>query len=377
MKCSMIILFLLVSGMILNVNDIFADKVFHGKKEIEYIPTLNPCNPGQNDTKPMYTETDDKGNKIEIWCTNGQYLMKFIDPNGNVVYVGECYFNGGQNRVAKQVRYGTITTFDNGTIIKKSNSTIIRTWWHNFEPINMKGMINGRDLLWFFNPLNNTVIRYPTIHNGTWVNSTYYHVNASKPSGPGTSFQAPSSPRGLLSYAVPSPSSGSMRMIPADYAFVTPIPITGMENGKSVTVAIKEPFANGMPIVQTISAEVNKPFVFDIDYPEESSGMVTYSLIKGPLGMTLGQNDGVLQWTPSSDEIGTQTVSVKMSFGDGTSDVETFTIPVVSGQPVASEGPIVPVSPVPAFSVPLYLITAIILIIVIVSLIVIWKLKSK
>lgn len=360
--------------MILNVNDVFADKVFHGKVEIEYIPTLKPCNPGQNDSKPLYVETDDKGNKIEIWCTNGQYLMKFIDSSGNVVYIGECYFNGGQNRVAKQVRYGTITTFDNGTIIKKSNSTIVRTWWHNFDPINMKGMINGRDLLWFFNPTNHTVIRFPTIHNGTWINSTNYHVNASKPSGPGTSFPAPTSPGGLLSYAVPAPSSGSMRMIPAYYAFVTPIPITGTENGKLVTVTIQEPFVNGVPVVQTIQAEVNKSFTFDINYPEESSGITTYSLIQGPMGMTLGQNNGIIQWTPSSDEIGNQTVSVKVSFEDGTSDIETFIIPVPDENTTASE---VPVSPVQSFTSSNYIIAAIVLIIVVGSLIVIWKVRSK
>ncbi len=332
-----IVMIVLVASMTVSVGSVFAEKVFHGVKEIEAIPALPNCNPGQSNPAPIYTEKDDNGNRIEIWCTNGQYLMKFIDSQGQVVYVGECYFDGGQNRIFKQVRYATVTILDNGTKIK-TNSTIIRTWWHNFDPINMAGMINQRDLLWFFNPLNNTVIRFTTEHNGTWLNSTYYHVNGSKSVGPGKSFTAPKTPGGLLAFVAPSPSSGSMGMIPPDYAFATPVPVTGEEHGKMITATIVEPVSGGPPIVNLISARVGTPFLFDIEYPEESNGIEKYYLLEGPLGMTVGEQNGIIQWTPTSDEVGNQTVSLKILFADGTSDLESFVIPVSgeSAVPVAA-----------------------------------------
>jgi len=58
-------------------------------KMLTPLPDCPPDVTGRLDHGP---EIDNKGNKLEIWCEGGQYLMKFIKADGSGGYVGKCPF---------------------------------------------------------------------------------------------------------------------------------------------------------------------------------------------------------------------------------------------------------------------------------------------
>lgn len=200
-----------------------------------------------------------------------------------------------------------------------------------------------------FDPVSNNISRRETRHEGRWINvsgNVTYEVKggSTRPYGNWTTFPAPSSPEllSLIPDAFDKTGVG-MSGIPTEIVYNTPVPVTGIENGKRITVVITIPIDGKIPNIQTIEAEEGRSFTFDINFPDENAGLVKYKLIEAPEGMTLGETDGILSWTPQAGQTGDHTVTVSINHPGLTPDVDTFILPVKK----ASEP-----SPLPTASAP-------------------------
>ena len=92
--------------------------------------------------------------------------------------------------------------------------------------------------------------------------------------------------------------------------------------------------SSSIPIITSTpitTATVNTPYSYDVD----ASGVPqpTYSLITSPASMTIDGNTGIIQWTPDSNQLGSNAVIVQAGNSQG-SDTQSFSIDVAGITPV-------------------------------------------
>ena len=81
-------------------------------------------------------------------------------------------------------------------------------------------------------------------------------------------------------------------------------------------------------------ANVGTVYSTDLISDEEGSGLV-YSLISGPAGATLNSTSGIVDWTPTSEQVGAQTFSIELTDLAGNVRSDSFTVTVAEA-PVAA-----------------------------------------
>jgi len=94
-------------------------------------------------------------------------------------------------------------------------------------------------------------------------------------------------------------------------------------------------FENSNPTALPVISEIPDATIWETDsafsYDVEATGMPTptFSLSVAPDGMSIGETDGVINWTPTSADVGTHQIIVEADNGIGT-DTETFEIDVIN-----------------------------------------------
>jgi len=90
------------------------------------------------------------------------------------------------------------------------------------------------------------------------------------------------------------------------------------------------PTINQAPIITSTPitlAEVDGLYTYDVNATDPDGDTLTYSLDVKPIGMTIDSATGVISWTPTTAQIGSESVTVKVS--DGALDItQSFTIVV-------------------------------------------------
>lgn len=76
------------------------------------------------------------------------------------------------------------------------------------------------------------------------------------------------------------------------------------------------------------SAVIDQPLSIDLSHAEEGSGLV-YELISGPTAASLVASSGAFSWTPSSADIGTQTLSLRVTDAAGNQTNQDVSINVI------------------------------------------------
>ena len=105
----------------------------------------------------------------------------------------------------------------------------------------------------------------------------------------------------------------------------------GLSDTQSFTITVPEP--NRAPII-TSTPPLLQPtagglYRYDVTAMDLDVGdVLTYSLTTFPVGMSIDPASGVILWTPTNAQIGSQTVTVKVSDPQGGSDSQTFTVDV-------------------------------------------------
>ncbi|HBJ37307.1 MAG TPA: peptidylprolyl isomerase [Planctomycetaceae bacterium] len=77
------------------------------------------------------------------------------------------------------------------------------------------------------------------------------------------------------------------------------------------------------------AANVGIPLNVNLSHPEEGSGL-TYGLTGAPAGATINPQTGVISWTPTTEQIGSQTMTLTLTDLAGNIRSQTFTVPVAA-----------------------------------------------
>jgi len=80
---------------------------------------------------------------------------------------------------------------------------------------------------------------------------------------------------------------------------------------------------------QVTTATVGQPYAYDVDATDPDTGdTLTFSLPTAPAGMTIDPASGLIEWTPTTAQIGNQAVTVRVTDSGGLSDEQPFTVTV-------------------------------------------------
>jgi YD repeat-containing protein len=98
----------------------------------------------------------------------------------------------------------------------------------------------------------------------------------------------------------------------------------------NVTPPNKKPLITSQP---TAEASSGRSYQYQVRALDGDGDPISYSLETAPTGMTLSATTGLLTWTPTAGQVGTQSVTLTASDGKGGIDTQTFALNVLpSGQ---------------------------------------------
>ncbi len=96
------------------------------------------------------------------------------------------------------------------------------------------------------------------------------------------------------------------------------------------TVSIFVGALNDAPVFTSspiTTAEAEKSYTYDVNAVDPEGSVVTYSLVKGPRGMTIEPQSGIVSWSPGLDDVASHLVIISAS--DGTvSATQSYTLTV-------------------------------------------------
>jgi len=81
------------------------------------------------------------------------------------------------------------------------------------------------------------------------------------------------------------------------------------------------------------TATVGLTYTYNVDATDADGDTLTFSLTTFPSGMTINSATGVITWTPTNSDIGSNPVTVEVSDGNGGTDTQPFTITVSANGP--------------------------------------------
>ena len=126
----------------------------------------------------------------------------------------------------------------------------------------------------------------------------------------------------------------------------------GASTEQTFTVTIRG--VNRPPVILSApnaKAATEMKYVYALRANDPDGDTLTYSLTEGaaPNGMTIDPQLGLITWTPTADDAGLQTVSVRVDDGNGGVDTQIYTINVIDS--ALNEPPVIVSSPKTATSV--------------------------
>lgn len=128
-------------------------------------------------------------------------------------------------------------------------------------------------------------------------------------------------------------------------------------NPDTVTIVAgnRPPPANQAPTITSTpvtGATANQAYAYDVDATDpDSIDVLSYSLTTAPAGMTIDPATGLIQWTPTTNQIGIQSVTVRVQDPGGLFDVQTYSVTVVSPPPPSNQAPTITSTAVTSASV--------------------------
>lgn len=105
----------------------------------------------------------------------------------------------------------------------------------------------------------------------------------------------------------------------------------GKVDSNIATVSITVNPVNDPPTITSIpvtTATVDTLYTYDVEATDPDGDILTYSLIAKPIGMNINKTTGLIEWTPTNDQVGNNDVKVKVEDNKQASATQSFTINV-------------------------------------------------
>jgi hypothetical protein len=77
------------------------------------------------------------------------------------------------------------------------------------------------------------------------------------------------------------------------------------------------------------TALAEEPYTYDVDATDPEGDSLTFSLDVFPEGMEIDEDSGLIEWTPTDDQLGDHDVAVRVEDSWGFFDVQVFVITVL------------------------------------------------
>ncbi len=122
-------------------------------------------------------------------------------------------------------------------------------------------------------------------------------------------------------------------VIPDGVQSITAIQLfQGVESALSAPLSIRIDTQPPAPIdsVPPLQTQVDEPFLYDVDSAEETAADTFYALADAPDGMAIDQ-DGVITWTPNSNQLAAYNFQAVLSDSAGNSTTRDMTVSVTTG----------------------------------------------
>jgi glucose/arabinose dehydrogenase len=202
--------------------------------------------------------------------------------------------------------------------------------------IDGRGGSASRAFVWTINPVPNVAPQITTSAATTAaVGVAYsYDVNATDANGDTLTYSLTQAPTGMT--------------INTTSGLIAWTPTAAQTGSQAVTVRVTDPgglfvtqtysitvtSTNVAPLVTTsavTTAAVGVAYSYDVNATDANGDTLTYSLTQAPAGMTINTATGLIAWTPTSGQAGSQAVTVRVSDPGGLFVTQAFTITVTGG----------------------------------------------
>jgi RHS repeat-associated protein len=160
-----------------------------------------------------------------------------------------------------------------------------------------------------------------------------YESVAFDPAGRSLTYDLPVAPAGM----VIGPTNGIILWTPgADEAGVQHVLIRAQDDQGGVVLQAFDITVSGPVTSPVITSTPRGPAVAGLPYEyrvqaQDASGYaLSYQLTTNPAGMTIDPSTGVLDWTPTTSQVGTAAVAILVDDGHGGQASQSFNLPVVA-----------------------------------------------
>ncbi|MCP3870959.1 MAG: hypothetical protein GY703_23255 [Gammaproteobacteria bacterium] len=93
-----------------------------------------------------------------------------------------------------------------------------------------------------------------------------------------------------------------------------------------VSLFTNRPEIVSIPVTEGVEAAA---YVYDVEAIDPNvDDILAYSLVTAPTGMTIDSGSGLIEWTPTAEQIGVAIVTVKVEDPTGNSDVQSFSVDI-------------------------------------------------
>ncbi len=181
------------------------------------------------------------------------------------------------------------------------------------------------------------------------VGSPYqYKAVASDDDGDPIQYALTTSPSGMII----DPNSGLLTWTPVasnlgpQQVVITASDGRGATATQTFTLTVAQPATNDPPVFTTQPpgpAVVGLPYQYHASASDDDGDPIHYTLTAGPAGMAIDTNSGLLTWTPTSGQLGSQHVIITADDGRGLAVSQVFDLLAVSNVP--NESPTITSTP--------------------------------
>lgn len=127
-------------------------------------------------------------------------------------------------------------------------------------------------------------------------------------------------------YNVQSTDTSIVNTATADAETVSAGTLESVDDSVTVDVMNSAPEIGSTPVTE---ATVDLPYSYDVEADDPNAGdELTFSLVTAPASMSIDPATGLIEWTPSAEDVGDNIVEVMVEDQDELSDTQNFTVTV-------------------------------------------------